>query len=77
MQNAFDTVQRGILLQTLEKLAIRSTVSELVASYLGSRHQFMQLGEVQSEKLEIKSGVSRGSILGLFFISRLHIRRLL
>lgn len=60
-----------------KQLAIRSTVSELVASYLGSRHQFMQLGEVQSEKLEIKSGVSRGSILGLFFISRLHIRRLL
>ena len=70
LQKAFDTVDHEILLSKLDYYGIRDICKDWFASYLKNRHQFVSLGNYQSDLKLIKCGVPQGSNLGplLFLI---------
>ena len=61
---AFDTVDHNILISKLEHYGVRGTALRWLKSYLSNRQQYVEFNGVSSESLEIKCGVSQGSILG-------------
>ncbi len=67
---AFDMVDHDILLSKLKTYGIVNNVLKLFKSYLQNRKQFTVVGDAESTKAIIKSGVPQGSIIGpiLFLI---------
>ena len=69
LRKAFDTVNKEILIQKLERYGIRGNALKWFHSYLNGRTQKVKcLGDISDEK-DIEMGVPQGSILGpLLFI---------
>ena len=69
MSKAFDTLDHTILISKLQHYGIQGTALQLLLSYLSNRKQFVQYGDILSQKTDILMGVPQGSILGsLLFI---------
>ena len=70
LQKAFDTVNRKILIQKLEKVGIRGKMLKILDSYLNERTSITKIGNGFSQELNCEDGVPQGSILGpiLFLI---------
>jgi len=69
LKKAFDTCDRNILLNKLQKYGIDNTELQWFKSYLTNRKQFVTISNVNSPLREITLGVPQGSILGpLLFI---------
>ena len=69
LSKAFDTLDHNILISKLEHYGIKGTALQLLLSYLSNRKQFVQYGDILSQKTDILMGVPQGSILGpLLFI---------
>ena len=67
---AFDTIDHNILIHKLKYYGLGNNSLSLFKSYLQDRYQYVQIENVKSELLKIKTGVPQGSILGplLFLI---------
>jgi hypothetical protein len=61
---AFDTVNHEIPLSKLYKYGIRGTPLEWFKDYLTNRQQYVRIGNIDSDKLNITCGVPQGSTLG-------------
>ena len=69
LSKAFDTLDHTILISKLQHYGIKGTALQLLLSYLSNRKQFVQYGDILSQKNHILMGVPQGSILGpLLFI---------
>ena len=69
LSKAFDTLDHTILISKLRHYGIKGTALQLLLSYLSNRKQFVQYGDILSQKTDILLGVPQGSILGpLLFI---------
>ena len=69
LSKAFDTLDHTILISKLQHYGITGAALQLLVSYLSNRKQFVQYGDLLSQKTDILMGVPQGSILGpLLFI---------
>ena len=70
LSKAFDTIDHEILLYKLHHYGIRGNTHKLLSSYLTNRYQYINVLNINSDKLCIKYGVPQGSVLGplLFLI---------
>ena len=66
---AFDTLNFDILLRKLQHYGIDGNSLNLIKSYLTNRFQYVQFENSDSSLLEVKTGISQGSILGPLFFS--------
>ena len=59
-----------ILLKKLNHYGIRGIANNLIKSYLSNRKQYVQIGDIKSDLLNINCGVPQGLVLGplLFLI---------
>ena len=64
LSKAFDMVNHYILLSKLDVYGIRDIENKWFRSYLNKRKQKVFVNGVESDFLEINSGVPQGSILG-------------
>ena len=64
LSKAFDTLDHSILLSKLEYYGIRNNALKLLKNYLSNRKQYVVLDTVQSNSVNIVTGVPQGSILG-------------
>ena len=66
---AFDLVNHTLLIRKLKLYKCNTTTLNWFKSYISDRQQSVQIQDIASDPLEIKSGVPQGSILGpLLFI---------
>ena len=63
-QKAFDTVNRDILLQKLERYGVRGNALDLFSSFLTDRFQAVKIGNVISDENQINIGIPQGSVIG-------------
>ena len=70
LSKAFDTLDHNILIKKLEFYGVSDGPGKLLESYLSNRKQFVVFDDINSQVLDIKTGVPQGSILGplLFLI---------
>ncbi len=69
LSKAFDTLDHNILIDKLSYYGIDGTALQLFQNYLTDRKQFVELDDIKSDTLVLKTGVPQGSILGpLLFI---------
>lgn len=61
---AFDTINHEILLAKLHHFGFSDQALGLFGSYLGGRSQCVSVGNVCSDRLNVKHGLPQGSILG-------------
>ena len=64
LSKAFDSVNHDILLNKLEKYGLRSTMHQLLGSYLNNRKQCTECNSVKSDLKAVLCGVPQGSTLG-------------
>ena len=64
LQEAFGTIDYGILLKKLKVIGLQNDVLTWFKSYLNDRKHFVDVGDTRSEFCDIKCGVSQRSILG-------------
>ena len=71
---AVDTLDHTILISKLQHYGITGAALQLQVSYLSNRKQFVQYGDILSQKTDIVMGVPQVSILGplLFIIYKWH-----
>ena len=67
LSKAFDTIDHEILIGKLQYYGFHESALNLVKSYLNDRSQFVEFGNVTSERAYISTGVPQGSVLGLLF----------
>ena len=63
LSKAFDTLDHTILISKLRHYGITGAALQLLVSYLSNRKQFVQYGDILSQKTDILMGVPQGSIL--------------
>ena len=63
LQEAFDSLDHGILLKKLLDYGFRGKIFEILKDYLSGRRQYISHNGVCTEKLKIVSGVPQGSVL--------------
>ncbi len=69
LSKAFDTLNHNILIDKLSYYGINGKALQLLQNYLTDRKQFVEIDDVKSSELILKTGVPQGSILGpLLFI---------
>lgn len=69
LQRAFETIDRSILVQKLERYGIKGVELEWFKSYLSNRVQRTRVSNELSERLTVTLGVPQGAVLGtLLFI---------
>ena len=66
LSKAFDTLNHSILLDKLKHYGIKDGALNLLNSYLSDRQQFVQINNIKSNLLPVKTGVPQGSILDPF-----------
>lgn len=66
-RKAFDLVSHALLIQKLCWYNINPSVIEWIKEYLNFRRQMVVLNGMQSDQVDVTSGVSQGSVLGHFF----------
>ena len=69
LSKAFDNLRFNILLDKLKYYGITGIPLMLIESYLTHRYQYVSYKNCESERLEIKTGIPQGSILGPLFFS--------
>ena len=60
----FDTVNHNILLNKSHKYGVRGITLDWFRSYLLNRTQYVKIGDVESQPLNIICGIPQGSTLG-------------
>ena len=69
LSKALDTLNHCILLDKLKHYGIKECALNLLSSYLSDTQQFVQINNIKSSILLVKTGVPEGSILDpLLFI---------
>ena len=63
-RKAFDTVPHERLLVKLEAYGISGKIVSWIREFLVNRQQVVRVGDELSKKIEVKSGIPQGSILG-------------
>lgn len=66
LSKAFDLVNHELLLRKLELYGIRGIGLNWVRSFLVDRKQYVEVGGMKSETVEVRRGVPQGSVLGPF-----------
>ena len=69
LSKAFDTLIHSILLDKLSHYGVNGVAKKLLQSYLSNRHQVVDFNGSTSDTLEIKTGVTQGSVLEPFLFS--------
>ena len=64
LSKAFDSVNHDVLIMKLDHYGIRGIAKEWFISYCSERKQFVSLGNIKSNSLNISCGVPQGSVLG-------------
>jgi len=64
LRKAFDLVDHKILVHKLKLYHFSDKAHKLLESYISNRKQTVYVGNIQSELMDITSGVPQGSILG-------------
>ena len=59
---AFNSLNHNLLLEKLQKLGFKASVTSWFSSYLSSRYQRVQCKDLVSELLPLTNGVPYGSI---------------
>ena len=65
LKRAFETIDRNILIEKLNKYGIREVEVKWFKSYLSERFQRVKINETFSEKVKVDLGVPQGSKLGV------------
>ena len=69
LSKTFDTLNSDILLHKLHYCGVTGVSFELIRSYLINRKQYVKFKMLESDYMDIKSGVPQGSILGPLLFS--------
>ena len=64
ISKAFNTLNFDILLHKLHYYRVTGVSFELIRSYLTNRQQYVKFKMLESDYMDIKSGMPQGSILG-------------
>ena len=75
LSKAFDTLDHAILISKLQHYGIIGAALQLLVSYLSNRKQFVQYGDLLSQKTNILMGVPQGSLFwpsSIYHIHKLH-----
>ena len=69
LSKAFDALDHSVLIDKLEFYGVKGVALDLLKNCLTNRKQYVEFEYVQSDMLNISTGVPQGSILGpLLFI---------
>ena len=71
LKKAFDTSDHSILIKKIESYGFRNTASLWFRNYLSERRKYVSINGVDSEEVEVISGVPQGWVLLLLFINDL------
>ena len=66
LKNTFDILGHEIFLHKLEKYGFRGKINEILRRFLKDRKQYVRLNELETDKLNVQTGVPQGSVLGSF-----------
>ena len=69
LSKAFDTLNFDILLHKLQYYSVDGVPLLFIKNYLNERYKYTKYDNFDSTRLEIKTGIPQGSILGPLFFS--------